>query len=264
MKKQSFIVRSIMILNLIFLLGMLFVSYQSFMGYINGVTISQISEKYTTLFTPAPLTFSIWAFIYAGLFMYVIWQLKSIFSKNIGIEVYLVTRKIGVLFLLSCVFNVSWMVAGLFDKLFLSTMFLMGLLFTLVEINRRISFELKATPQHSRWYLKIPFGMYLGWVSIAMISNVAAYLTKIEWKGFGLDPRFWQMSMVLFGTLIACWSVTKLNNVAYGVAVLWALGGILMVRLADAIPSLSMNLLITLCALVVLFTTLNRTKYWAI
>ena len=175
----------------------------------------------------------------------------------------MVAQKIGVLFLLSCVFNAAWLFAWHYDKLLFSTLLMAGLLFTLIEINRRISFELTATPNY-RMYLKIPFGLYLGWISIAMISNVAAYLTKIEWNGFGLDPRFWQMTMVLFATIIACWSVIKLNNVAYGIIVLWALGGILMVRLADAIPSFSMNLLVTLCALLVLFTTLNRTKYWAI
>ena len=252
-----------MLLSLAFFMGMLFINYGSIIGLINGVTINELSNNYNNLFTPAPITFSVWVVIYSGLFMYVIWQLKSVFYKNIAPNVYMVTRKIGILFLLSCVFNAAWLFAWHYDKLFFSTLIMACLLFTLVEINRRISFELTATPQY-RLYLKVPFGMYLGWISIAMISNVAAYLTKIEWNGFGLDPRFWQMTMVLFGTLIACWSVVKLNNVAYGIIVLWALGGILMVRLADAIPSFSMNLLVTLCALLVLFTTLNRTKYWAI
>lgn len=252
-----------MVLSLTFFLGMLFINYGSMMGLINGVTINELSNNYTNLFTPAPITFAVWGVIYAGLFMYVIWQLKSIFSKNISPDVYMVTQKIGVLFLISCVLNAAWVFAWHYDKLFFSTLIMVGLLITLIKINKRISFELTETPQY-RLFLKVPFGLYLGWISIAMISNVAAYLTKIEWNGFGLDPRFWQMTMVLVGSLIACWSVNKLNNVAYGVTVLWALGGILMVRLADAIPSLSMNLLVTLCALLVLFTTLNRTKYWAI
>ena len=175
----------------------------------------------------------------------------------------MVTSKTSMLFILSCIFNCAWILAWHYDKMVYSTLMMAGLLWTLIKINQRISFDLTATPQY-RSFLKIPFGMYLGWVSIAMISNVAAYLTKIEWNGFGIDPRFWQMSMVLFASLIACWSVIKLNNVAYGLIVLWALGGILMIRLADAIPSLSMNLLVTLCALLVLFTTLNRTKYWAV
>lgn len=263
MNKQSIIVRTIMILSLAFFSGMLFINYGSMMGLINGVTINELSNNYNNLFTPAAITFSVWAVIYAALFMYVIWQLKPVFSKNISPDIYMVTQKIGVLFLLSCVLNVAWVFAWHYDKLFFSTLIMAGLLITLIKINKRISFELTKTPQY-RLFLKIPFGLYLGWISIAMISNVAAYLTKIEWNGFGLDPRFWQMTMVLVGSLIACWSVTKLNNVAYGLTVLWALGGILMVRLADTIPSLSMNLLVTLCALLVLFTTLNRTKYWAI
>ncbi len=263
MNKHSLVTRSTLVLNFICFIGMLFINYQSFMGQINDVTISESFDKYNNLFTPAPITFFAWGIIYSALLVFILWQLKSVFSKTIKPEVYMVTSKTSMLFVLSCIFNCAWILAWQYDKMLYSTVMMAGLLWTLIKINRRISFDLTATPQHLS-FLKIPFGLYLGWVSIVMISNVAAYLTKIEWHGFGIDPRFWQMSMVLFASLIACWSVIKLNNVAYGLIVLWALGGILMVRLADAIPSLSMNLLVTLCALLVLFTTLNRTKYWAV
>ncbi len=263
MKKHALIIRSILILNIISFVVLLFVNYQSILGQINGIPITELTDKYSNLFTPAPITFFAWGIIYSALFVFVLWQLKSVFSKNIKPEVYTVSSKMSLLFVMSCIFNIGWIVAWQYDKLLYSTIMMLGLLWTLIKINQRISFDLTATPEY-RSFLKIPFGLYLGWVSIAMISNVAAYLTKIGWNGFGLDPRFWQMSMVLFASLIACWSVIKLNNVAYGLIVLWALVGILMVRLADTIPSLSMNLLVTLCALLVLITTLNRTKYWAI
>ena len=171
MNKQSFTVRSILILNLIFFLGMLFINYESFVGHINGVSINVLSDKYINLFTPAPITFCVWGVIYLGLFLYVIWQLKSVFHKNIAPNVYMVAQKIGVLFLLSCVFNAAWLFAWHYDKLLFSTLIMAGLLFTLIEINRSISFELTSTPNY-RMYLKIPFGLYLGWISIAMISNV--------------------------------------------------------------------------------------------
>jgi hypothetical protein len=263
MISKVFIIKSIQVLCVAALIAMLMMNYLSVQSLINGTSVRELSDKYSNLFTPAPITFAVWGVIYLALTIYVIVQLKSLFSKVAADPIVVVIRRVGVLFIFSCFFNSAWLVAWHHEKLFYSVLLMIGLLLTLIEINRRISFDLPISPQY-RLYLKIPFGLYLGWISIAIIANIAAYLTKTEWDGFGLDPRFWQMFMVLFGTLITCWSVFKLNNVAQGLVVLWALGGILMVRINDAIPSLSVNLLITFCALLILFTTLNRTKYWAV
>jgi hypothetical protein len=263
MMSRIFIIKSIQVLCVAALIAMLLMNYLSVQSLINGTSVRELSDKYNNLFTPAPITFAVWGVLYLALTIYVIAQLKSLFSKVAADSVVVIVRRIGILFIFTCFFNSAWLVAWHHEKLFYSVLLMIGLLLTLIEINRRISFDLPISPQY-RLYLKIPFGLYLGWISIALIANIAAYLTKTEWNGFGLDPRFWQMSMVLIGTLITCWSVLKLNNVAQGLVVLWALGGILIVRINDAIPSLSINLLITFCALLLLFTTLNRTKHWAV
>lgn len=262
MKTKTLLVKSIQVLSVLFLAIVLYVNYLSMTLPINGVTIKELSDKYQTLFTPASITFSIWAVLYLGLVLYVFWQLKSLFSSAFMPEVDVVIRKIGVLFLLSCVFNSAWIFAWHYNKMFFSVIIMIGLLLTLIEINQRVRYELPNTPQY-KLFLRLPFGMYLGWVSIALITNIAAYLTKTGWNGFGLDPRFWQMTMIAVATIISCWAVVKLNNVGYGLVVIWALGGILLVRINDAIPSLAITLLITLCVFIVLFTTVNRIKSWA-
>ena len=261
MQTRTFLIKTIQILSVLFLAGVLYVNYLSVTLPINGITTEEVSDKYSNLFTPAAITFSVWGVIYLGLVMYVIWQLQTLFSSKYLLEVDLVVRKIGVLFLITCLLNVAWLYAWHYEKLFYSVLIMAGLLFSLISINKRISFELPNTPQY-KLFLKVPFGMYLGWISIAFISNVAAYLTKTGWEGLGLDPRFWQMAMVTFATVISCWAVSKLNNVAYGLVVLWALGGLLMFRISDGMPSITVTLLITVCALIILITTINRIKRW--
>ena len=262
MNTKAFLIKIVQVLSILFLAVTLYINYLSSNQSINGVTIKDVSDANINLFTPAPVTFIVWAFIYLGLIMYAIWQVRTVFSDKYQITIRIVVERIGILFLLTCVFNSAWIFAWHYEKLFISTILIIALLMTLIEINRRISFELPDTPQY-KLFLKVPFGMYLGWISIATISNVAAYLTKVSWQGWGLDPRFWQMFMVVLGTAIACWSVIKLNNIAYGIVVIWGLGGILMVRINDTVPSLAIMGLITLCALIILFTIMNRLKYWA-
>ena len=161
MKTKTFIVKSIQILSIVFLLGMLYVNYLSLGAYFNGVTIADVSDKYMTLFTPAPITFAVWSFIYLGLFMYVFWQIKTLLYSQYVKAVDGVVEKIGLLFLLTCVFNSLWIVAWHYDKLLYSVIIMTAQLWTLVKINRRISLQLPATPQY-KLFLKMPFGIYLG------------------------------------------------------------------------------------------------------
>ena len=253
MNNKLLVIKTLQILSLIFLGIVLYVNFLSVYQPINGKGIKEISDKYSNLFTPAPITFTIWGLIYLGLIAYVVWQLKSLFSSNSKSEVNLVVEKIGFLFILSCVFNTAWIFAWQYEKLFFSVMIMIGLLLSLIEINAKISFELPAKSL-TKTFLKIPFGLYLGWISIATISNVAAYLTKIGWNRFGLDERFWVIALVVVATSITCWAIVKLSNIAYGFVVFWSLFGILLVRINDQIPSLLINLSITFCALLVLLT----------
>lgn len=50
--------------NLFFLIITLIVNAMGALGYINGLSQKEISDKYLTLITPSPSTFSIWSVIY--------------------------------------------------------------------------------------------------------------------------------------------------------------------------------------------------------
>ena len=52
------------LVNLIAFILTLFINALGSLGYINGMSQKAISDKYHTLITPAPFTFSIWGLIY--------------------------------------------------------------------------------------------------------------------------------------------------------------------------------------------------------
>ena len=54
-----------------------------------------------------------------------------------------------------------------------------------------------------------PFVIYSGWLTVACIANVATYLVKTGWNGFGLSPEIWTLFMIGIATsvnLIVTWS----------------------------------------------------------
>ena len=49
----------------------------------------------------------------------------------------------------------------------------------------------------------LPFSVYLGWVSIAVIANATAALVALGWRGEPLPEAFWAVLMVAVGAALA-------------------------------------------------------------
>jgi hypothetical protein len=47
-----------------------------------------------------------------------------------------------------------------------------------------------------------PFALYLGWITVAIIANIAAYLTKIQWDGFGIADTTWTIIMLCIAGVV--------------------------------------------------------------
>ena len=54
-----------------------------------------------------------------------------------------------------------------------------------------------------KWLLKLPFSLYIGWVSPAFIVNVAIVLQKNGWNPFGMDETTIGVVLLCIGALLA-------------------------------------------------------------
>jgi len=97
----------------------------------------------------------------------------------------------------------------------------------LVQINRKIDGIAPALTLGSRVALKAPFGMYLGWICIATIANVTAYLVSLGWTG---NEVSWASTMVVIGAIVTGIALNILRNGYLSLSVLWAFTGILIAR----------------------------------
>ena len=90
-----------------------------------------------------------------------------------------------------------------------------------------ISFNLarKALPFRERLFLRLPFSVYFGWITVATVANVTALLVDLGWNGFGLAESTWTILILIVATLIALVVINRNRDWAYGAVVVWAYCG---------------------------------------
>lgn len=212
--------RILQILNIIVFLIMVMVNYAASSGAINGNTISIISAQYENLFTPAGYAFSIWGLIYLGLFLFVIYQARDMFMNTRRFPVAL---KMGWWFIVSCTANIFWIFAWINEYLGLSVIIMAILLFALIMIIFNTRMELDDEPLSVIAFVWWPFSIYSGWITVAFIANMAAWLTSEAWDGFGFSEVIWTVVMIITAGIINLVITWTRNMREFALVGAWAL-----------------------------------------
>ncbi len=192
---------------------------------INGQTTGAISDSYLNLFAPAGYTFAIWGVIYLMLLVYSIYQSGIFKSNNMRINEELLDR-IGIFFAISSILNTVWIFAWHYNVIWLSMVLIITILVNLIAINEEI--RKNDLTFKEKLLIKVPFGVYFGWVTVATIANVTTFLVSIGWRGFGLPEAIWTIIILFVGFLIASIVIVRDKNIAYALTVIWAYTGILV------------------------------------
>lgn len=187
---------------------------------LGGKLTAEISDANPTLITPAGYVFSIWGVIYVLLGIFVVFQaLPS--QKTKGYQ-----ERIGWLFVLSSLINIAWLFLWQFEYLSLSVVLMFLLLATLIAIYLRLNIGKSAVPLSEKLAVHVPFSVYLGWITIASIANVAVTLVSVGWDGFGISQETWAILIIIIALLITLLVIATRKDVAYGIVIIWALAGI--------------------------------------
>ena len=193
---------------------------------INGVTTGELSDSYPNLFVPAGYVFAIWGVIYLLLLAFAVYQASS---KRRGAQF---LNKIGWLFGLSCAANVVWIFLWHYRLLLPSLIAMFALLGSLILIYLRLDIGRGDPSREERLYIHLPFSVYLGWITVAPIANVVAFLVSISWDGFGLGEVTWTVAMIAVAVLLTLLNIQTRGDVGYTLVIIWALGGIIVKQMA--------------------------------
>jgi len=222
--------KTLQILNIFGLTGVILVNYLANVLPIAGNTTGELSDLYPSLFTPAGFTFAIWFLIYLLLILFEVYQSKGLFKAGNSNKIRFLYR-IDIWFFVASLSNIVWIFSWHYQLVWLSVLIMLVLLVSLIMIYVRLGIGRRIVSQGERYFVHLPFSVYLGWITVATIANIAAYLVKIKWDGFGFSAEFWTAVMIGIASVITLAMLILRKDIFYSLVVLWVFFGILYKRL---------------------------------
>jgi benzodiazapine receptor len=136
--------------------------------------------------------------------------------------------RVGWLFAASSAANIAWLFSWHYGAYTLSVGLMIALLVTLIAIYLRLD-NGRRNPGLStadRWLVQLPFSLYLGWITVATIANIASVTAYLGWDGFGIAGQSWSAIMMAVAVVVAGALLANRRDVAYAGVLVWALFGI--------------------------------------
>jgi hypothetical protein len=196
-----------------------------------GVSIGELSN---TVFAdvriiPANYAFAIWGLIYTGLVAFGIYQLDSRRNDNVFLQ-----RTRPWLVLVS-VLQCAWILLFLYQQMFLSTLVMFGILWGLIKCYLSLHTPSKnARPLSTNWVPAV-FSVYLGWISVATIVNVAATFFLWGWNGAPLSSDIWTALLIAVSVGLALVLYAIYTDRVFGGVIIWSIIGIIFANLDSPI-----------------------------
>lgn len=189
---------------------------------INGLNTGELSDMYPNLFTPAGYVFSIWGVIYILLLAFIYYQ----FSSRSKSELYI--KKIGYLFFISCIANILWIFLWHYQYVEISLLAMFTLLGSLIWIYLKLDIGHSEVSQDEKRFVHLPFSVYLGWITVAPIANVAAAFVNNGWNDLLFGEQLWTVIMITIAVVLTLLVINQRGDSGYSLVIVWALSGILV------------------------------------
>jgi cell division protein FtsW (lipid II flippase) len=198
---------------------------------LNGRSTGEVSLEYDNLFTPAGVTFSVWGVIYLLLGAHVLYQLGLFRDRPDTPSDTALLNRVGVLFSISSLANTAWIFAWHYDLIPLSAPLLVSILTCLALIVTTV--RKSHLTGRQRWFVAVPFSVYFGWTTVAVVANITVLLRYLRWDAFGLPEPTWAVIIVAVAAAIGTATMLRNRDVAYGLVLIWAFIGILIRQTSD-------------------------------
>jgi len=130
-----------------------------------------------------------------------------------------VDRKIGFAFIASCVWNIAWLICWHFEFFNTSIVFMLLLLVTLIFIYSHY------TNNEQTFAKRLPFSIYLAWISVATIANIS-YVLKYNGVTLGINELFGSFVLVILAAALAILAVKVSRDLYFLAVITWALIGV--------------------------------------
>lgn len=184
---------------------------------LGGRATQEISALFENMLTPAGYAFSIWSVIYAGMLAFTLYQFLPSQAEDRE------AGQVSLLFVISCLLNLSWLISWHFLWIPLSTIFMVALFLVLALIWFRVTARTAQRTPAYRLMVALPFRLYLGWITVAMFANFGALFTQRGGDWAALGETGWSVTALLVIVVLTAAALLLRRDMFLTLAVIWGL-----------------------------------------
>jgi hypothetical protein len=195
--------------------------------------VGQVSDRYPTYVVPAGYAFSIWSLIFALCIAYAVWQALPAQAENA------LLRRVGWLTAAAFAGSMAWEFVFPAGAYGVSVLLIVTVLVSLAVAVGRMTDGRGRMSGAERWLAWVTCGIYLGWITVATVANVAQALAAAGVVELGLGAETWGTVLLIVAALIASAVTLRTRNGGYPLAVIWALIAVFVARRAPPVVTQS-------------------------
>lgn len=225
---------------------------------LSGPAIGRVSAENPTLVVPTDYAFVMWTPIFLLALVYAVYQALPANRQNP------LLRRVGWFSALAYFSNGIWEILFPAREFVLSQVVFAGILAGAI-----IAFVLAqrgADPERwaDRWLVAPAFGLLAGWVTAAFFVGLVTVLVASGVLNGGVGEAAFGALLLVIGGAVACAIIVVGSGgppqgyLTYGVAVLWALAGVVINQYQNSLITSSAAIVCAILVAAVLFVTLRR------
>lgn len=201
--------KTVSILNIVMFIITIAINALAMIGLF-GNTTANIANAIPNLMMPIGMTFQIiWTLIYILLAIYTGYQYVERDREDI--------RRIGVLYLVTNILNMAWVLTFGAELLLVSTIIIIGLFATLYVIVHEID--------NSNKFVKTTFNIYYAWITVASVVSIFTYISSLSPTLF--DSTLIKLTAVGSMVILVILTYLRRKEFGYSLTILFAIIGIL-------------------------------------
>jgi len=206
------------IVNLLSLAAIVYWNYYISTGAINGNQMGKLSDEINSLFTPAGYAFSIWGIIYLSLFINAIWYLIQAFKNKYSETL----RQQGMWLIVANAASGAWLWYWLNEQFLISVFCMLGILISLMVAIIKLDMEKWDAPKSIIGFVWWPISLYAGWITVATVTNIAAYLKTENFSAL-FSEEVWTIIMILITAILFLYFLYTRFMREFNAVAVWAL-----------------------------------------
>lgn len=222
--------KTLAILNTVALAILLVISSLAQQDWFSELNVGEVSDKYETVFAPAPITFAIWGLIYASLVAFCVYHIVKAYNSDQTEQADTDLLAIGWLYIINNLATAAWLIVWVNEQIALSLLLIFIQLITLILISIRAHISNPHRLLATKIFTQFPLSIYFAWICVATIANFSAFLVSYNWNGFGISASYWTIIMIGVTTMLSLFMIVVRRNFFFGLVILWALYGIILKR----------------------------------